>query len=98
MKVFKDLRAESLDGPRGPHRYARVTFSEPGHTALYLEVTAESDAFLQGYEVDRSGERIGPARGTAPACDERRHILDKKIIKSIKWMHMALKYATLDYD
>lgn len=71
-----------------PTRYERVRFA--GRSVI-LRVTAESEHFMRGIEVNKFGDEVIP-RG----ADERLHIIQKTVIKKRTALKMNNYYAELE--
>jgi hypothetical protein len=77
-------------------RYVRVRIradaasTAAGRRVVYLRVTSDTEQFLSGIEVDRTGEAVHGA-----TFDQRRHVIQKACIATLVEMDVDRTYDTL---
>jgi hypothetical protein len=74
-------------------KFERVTVAlEDGSKKTYtIQVTAESEQFLQGYELNRDGEEV-----CGKGFDRRLHLIQKSLIAKRVLLKQNLMYGTLE--
>jgi hypothetical protein len=70
--------------------YTRIRLAGQRST-VKIEITAEDDRFLRGYEVNSDGEKI-----SGRDFDQRLHVIEKCEIAERTALRMNLKYARLE--
>lgn len=78
-------------------KYARVTLDEHGgRRRFFLRITGESDGFLRGVEVDKTGDAVVRRNKDGVRVDETTHIIDKHTIIKREPYVMNNTYAELE--